>query len=78
MKFEKDSDNDWNLVTKNYKIYSNVSCHWWDLALPLHIDIDTWHSDYIEIRLHLLFFNIWFTRISHKYLLDLDKMMEKI
>lgn len=63
------------MKTKNYKIYLDVSRYWWDLALLFHIEVECWHSDYVEIRLHVLFFNIIFTRISHEYLKGLDEMM---
>ena len=65
------------MKTKNYTLYFTFYYYLWDLALPLHIEIETLHRDYIEIRLHILCFNFEFVAISHKYSKKLDNFKKE-
>lgn len=76
MKFQKDKDEWWSIITKNYRTWLSLYHHWWDWALPLHINVEFWNKDYTNIYLHILFFTFDFTRISHKYSKKLDTLFK--
>ena len=75
MKFQKDKDGDWIFTTENFKLYFTCWNYWWDLALPLRFNIEWFHKDYTEIQLHILSFNISFTKIHNRYSEKLDKLL---
>lgn len=77
MKIKKDKDDGWNLITKKSKTYFSFDKWWWDWALPLHVDIDTWDKGYYCIRLHILCFNFHYTKITHKCAKELDAMFDE-
>ncbi len=65
------------MKTKNSTLCFSVYYYLWDLALPLHINIEYLSKDYTEIQLHILCFTLDFTRILHKYNEELDKMFKE-
>ncbi len=78
MEIIKDKDGCRAVSTKKAKFYFSSWCYLWDLALPVHIDIECFTKEYTEIRLHILCFNISFTRISHKCSDKFDKILEEL
>lgn len=77
MEFRKDKDESWSIITKNYRTWFGFYHWWWDWALPLHVNIEYWKKEHIDVYLHILFFTFDFTRISHKYLKEVNKMFNK-
>ncbi len=66
------------IKTKNFIFYFSFYHYLWNWALPLYVSIDTYHRDYIDIYVHILCLTFNFTRISHKYLKELDGFVEEI
>ena len=78
MKFVKEKDGSRYLKTKRYNMWLGSWFYILDWALPFHINIESWDKDYANIYLHVLCFGVDFTRISHEYLKELNKISEDI
>lgn len=64
------------MKTKNYELYFDFYCWWYDWALPLRINPEYLSRDYAEIQLQILCFQICFTRISHEHGRHLDEFFK--
>jgi len=72
-----DEKKEFSVKSKNYMHYPDCWHSWWDWALPLRFEIETLDKDYFEINVQILCVYFTYTRISHKWLIDLDKLTGK-
>ena len=63
------------MKTKNGEVWLDAYVWLHNWAIPLSIDIEWYHRDYIEINLSILCFHFLYTRASNKYLADINKIL---
>lgn len=65
------------MKTKNYHLHFSFYHCWYNWALPLHINIESFDNDYFEINLQILCCSFSFVVVSHKFARKVDNLFNR-